>query len=73
MKPKRFGQCEDRFCYTGLLGEQFQRFQKVTWMKESTSENVEKEKEVITESLAEVDSSGIAKGETTEKEASLKK
>lgn len=42
-------------------------------MKESTSENVEREEEVITESLAEVDSSGIAKGETTEKEASLKK
>lgn len=42
-KPQIFWQCEIRFCYKGLLEEQFQRLHQMIQMKELTSENVEKE------------------------------
>ena len=44
-----------------MLEEQFQRLHQMIQKKESTSENVEKEKEVMTKSLTEVDSAHIAR------------
>ena len=56
-----FWQCEITFCYKGMMEEQFQRLHQMIQKKESTSENVEKEKEVMTKSLTEVDSAHIAR------------
>ena len=44
-----------------MLEEQFQRLHQMIQKKESTSENVEKEKEMMTKSLTEVDSAHIAR------------
>jgi len=60
-RPQIFWQCEIRFCYKGLLEEQFQRLHQMIQMKELTSENVEKEREVMTKSLTEVNSVRIAR------------
>lgn len=60
-KPQIFWQCEIRFCYKGLLEEQFQRLHQMIQMKELTSENVEKEGEGMTKSLTEMNSACIAR------------